>query len=125
MSTGFIRKFRTFKVWELLFSLYALHPHERSKRAKLIDKASHQLIDILVKTIRLVVSNKIPVKESHLPAIRRSGKTPHLQRHFQDDDTYKALKSGTLEKKKIALKHISIYKQLLYSIVNPSIFEEE
>lgn len=116
MSEAFIQRLRTRNNRRFLYQLYKVPSLEKKSRVKLLEHATRENIEVLIRVLRLILTKVIPVTEGHSSKIRKSGKLHHLIQHFLQDESYRVLKADTLEKKKIALKHISSYGPLLHSL---------
>ena len=104
-----------------LLSVFQLKKDNRRKRKTLIDQASEAHIKVLLKVVRLVWSGAIPLKDKcHHANIKRSGKIGHIAQHFLNDESYKSLKTKSLQEQKEVLVKISTWHELLYSLFNKS-----
>jgi hypothetical protein len=119
VKAPFRERFRTKKVQKFLYELYELSKHDPRGRERVFQSATTENIDILIRVLRLVLTREIPIKKTvHYEAIKRSHKMPHLVEHFLREETYAALKANTTDKKKLVLRKISTYHELLFALFN-------
>jgi hypothetical protein len=117
MTHPFQDRLRIRKNQEFLHQLYQLASVDKKKRDQLIDHATRENIDILLRVLRLILKKEIPIKSSdHFDTIKRSRRLPHMVQHFLDDHTFRNLKVDTLEKKRNVLRQITTYKELLSAL---------
>jgi hypothetical protein len=110
-------RLRSHKVQNFLSELYELQSDEKRKRDRIIDQASRENIEVLLRLLHLILTKEIPIKSTkHYAKIRQSRKMPHMLQHFQNENNFRSLKANTLENKKNVLRQITTYKELLNAI---------
>jgi hypothetical protein len=86
------------------------------KRRKIIDDASSDEIDVLIKVLKYVITGVIPIRKKHAERVRNSRKTKMMLKHFKYE--YKITRKSDIAHKKQILKKIHIYKELLFNLFN-------
>jgi hypothetical protein len=101
-----------------LYELYELPSSSANsttrKRKQIIDAASSDEIDVLIKVLKYVITGVIPIRKKHAERVGNSRKTAMMMKHFKDE--YKITRKSDIANKKQILKKIHIYKELLFNL---------
>jgi hypothetical protein len=101
---------------QFLYRLYQLNKNNRRGRERLFHEATDSQIRALIDVVRLLWTGKIPIKQIHRDAIKKSRKMSHIGAHFFREDDYNALRSNSISEQKAVLVKISTWKELLYNL---------
>ena len=98
------------------FLLKLYHAKSKYQKKKLLQAASSQELQVIIKILHYIANKEISIRHSKIEHLKKSKRLPYLKATFENEKKSQKLLDGKKKNQIAALMNVGHFSHLLYSL---------